>query len=893
MTSKPKRTSNRAWSFVVLLLSICAISGYCLGSCGNGSRIALAEECDDGNKNDGDGCSSECKLETGFDCYGLGIAQMAVCTPTCGDSTIRGRETCDDGGEINGDGCDSNCHLEPGFECSGTPSVCNLKCSNGSINPGEQCDDRNDNNGDGCNSNCQIETGYECFGSPSSCNLLCSNGVVDAGEQCDDANTNNGDGCNSNCQIENGYECSGYQSSCNLICSNARVDSRETCDDGNLADGDGCSSTCQIEMGYECTGAPSQCKEICGDSLIIGNEQCDDTNTDFGDGCSDLCKIETGFSCTGQPSVCIDICGDSRIVTQAQQCDDGGNYDNDGCSHSCIIEIGWECNGVPSDCHPICSDGLIKGQEQCDDQNLVDNDGCNHRCIIEQGWNCTGVSSICVPIYSDGIIVGDEQCDDGNTNDNDGCTIMSKQQDFYNCTGQPSVCIKTSSTSLSESQKLVGNSIKGGIAASFAIGMVVSLTLNVPTSSLWSLINTLQILHYVPMFNLYFSASILKMFSFTGISNMQVEYLSSLFLMHIDEGQLAHHTEVTYRHANQGYESTSILLNSPDTLSLLILLSGYYFAIFILYLLMRITRINYENANWIVKYPCKFVVKECESFWFNSLIRIGFEIFLDLMFSSILNLHYFSILNKSDIYSSSVATFCCVCLAVFGTLVILVCITKMRTPIHIPAITFGEVQKGKLDILFADIKPERRLPPFVHIAFLLQRCILIWLIIFGTSGLTQVIVFGVACSLKFVYIVICRPSNNPCSNFQDSVYELILSTIVLSFTQFTKSSTEFATTGKPAIIGYICISLVVFTIILHYLIVIQQILLKFTRKPVKTKQNSQKNSYIKTQKGRKVTPVTVMRPVETSQKISKVSASNILERYIDRSTTPSNVVLKN
>jgi len=44
---------------------------------------------------------------------------------TCADGYVRGAEACDDGNGQNGDGCSSTCTLEPGFSCTGTvPTRC-------------------------------------------------------------------------------------------------------------------------------------------------------------------------------------------------------------------------------------------------------------------------------------------------------------------------------------------------------------------------------------------------------------------------------------------------------------------------------------------------------------------------------------------------------------------------------------------------------------------------------------------------------------------------------------------------------------------------------------------------------------------------------------------------
>ena len=43
-------------------------NGLCLERCGDGNKFVL--ECDDGNNNDGDGCSRDCRVENGYVCQG-------------------------------------------------------------------------------------------------------------------------------------------------------------------------------------------------------------------------------------------------------------------------------------------------------------------------------------------------------------------------------------------------------------------------------------------------------------------------------------------------------------------------------------------------------------------------------------------------------------------------------------------------------------------------------------------------------------------------------------------------------------------------------------------------------------------------------------------------------
>jgi cysteine-rich repeat protein len=129
------------------------------GSCGDGS-VDSGEQCDDGNRADGDGCSASCQTEEGG--------------AVCGNSEVEEGETCDDGNTVAGDGCSDTCQSES-------------PCGNGTTDDGEQCDDGNTTDGDGCSATCQLEG-------------PCGNGILESGEACDDGNTTAGDGCEPSCQ---------------------------------------------------------------------------------------------------------------------------------------------------------------------------------------------------------------------------------------------------------------------------------------------------------------------------------------------------------------------------------------------------------------------------------------------------------------------------------------------------------------------------------------------------------------------------------------------------------------------------------------------------------------------------------------------------------------------
>jgi cysteine-rich repeat protein len=134
----------------------------------------------------------------------------------CGDGVKAGAEQCDDGNTVNGDGCENT--------CTPTPGGAGPACGNAILEAPEQCDDGNTVGGDGCEHNCTLpvvdagsdagtetdagtrldagtETDAGTRTDAGSSGPACGNAIVEAPEQCDDGNTVGGDGCEHNCTL--------------------------------------------------------------------------------------------------------------------------------------------------------------------------------------------------------------------------------------------------------------------------------------------------------------------------------------------------------------------------------------------------------------------------------------------------------------------------------------------------------------------------------------------------------------------------------------------------------------------------------------------------------------------------------------------------------------------
>jgi cysteine-rich repeat protein len=103
------------------------VSGECLPRCGDGA-LAASEECEDGNSDSGDGCTADCRVETGWSCDGTDAYGQTVCKSRCGDGLLAGNEGCDDGGRRGGDGCSASCEVEPGWSCVVLPGAARSRC---------------------------------------------------------------------------------------------------------------------------------------------------------------------------------------------------------------------------------------------------------------------------------------------------------------------------------------------------------------------------------------------------------------------------------------------------------------------------------------------------------------------------------------------------------------------------------------------------------------------------------------------------------------------------------------------------------------------------------------------------------------------------------------------
>ncbi|MBI5739348.1 MAG: DUF4215 domain-containing protein [Nitrospirae bacterium] len=283
--------------------------------CGDGI-LQSSEQCEDGNADNNDGCSSTCRDEY------------------CGDGIVQSNEECDDGSTMNNDGCNYICKREycgDGIQQSGI---------------GEVCDDGNAVNGDGCNTLCQLD----CINNST---ILC--GPSDVGE-CRRGTQTCIDGTWSECIgeiVPSAEICDGLDNNCDGQVDEGCLQAQELiCDDG--IDNDGDSQTDCADG--DCASAGNCLASMCNDAVKNGNE----TDTDCGGSCS---KCVEGKRCLGYTDCASGVCynGFCAFPTCMDMVKNGSETDIDCGGGVCPkCSIGEDCIVAPDCSSGNCANNICQ-----------------------------------------------------------------------------------------------------------------------------------------------------------------------------------------------------------------------------------------------------------------------------------------------------------------------------------------------------------------------------------------------------------------------------------------------------------------------------------------------------------------------------------------------------
>lgn len=330
--------------------TIC-IGGECTTTtCGDGfaSREA-GEQCDDGNDDDDDGCTSACLL------------------------TCEADDDCDDGLVCNGE---ETCNTERGFCSFGVNEADGTSCPDG-----------------------------ECvFGACET--VECGNGVVNTGEDCDDGNAMSGDGCEADCSFscEDDLDCDDDDACTVDVCdpeTRTCASAARDCDDGLDCTADSCESD---------TGCVNALIDDDMDGYAAMSLACDDRGGDCDDD-DDTRSPGVTESCNGTDNDCdgtvgmdqTDVCDCSPGETRPCYTGPAGTRGVGACSDGqelCTTAGAWSGS---------CLEDVTPVAETCGDDIDADCDG-GRDTLFEDGCSIDVVMTDFSPDSqaSEQILVGED-----------------------------------------------------------------------------------------------------------------------------------------------------------------------------------------------------------------------------------------------------------------------------------------------------------------------------------------------------------------------------------------------------------------------------------------------------------------------------------------------------
>ena len=601
-------------------------------------------------------------------------------------------------------------------------------------------------------------------------------------------------------------------------------------DDGNTINGDGWTKDWYVETYYTWDvktelNNKSYCYLTWGDGRVEASstEAWDDGNYVNGDGCKSDCSVESGFKWNNfsyKPSFWYPRCGDGvrDNTPPVEEWDDGNNFDTDGWSKTWKVEFNYAWNPgstgadvwatiypapkvTGSKFDPTLSQITINFDQIMLDQNMtgidinLDASGQNSPYSISYTTNFTNnqfiVSMIVTPIFLGGI--GETvllQLLTTTKFKSEHLIPMSIPQEF-----------KFTVPSLTASDSVQS----GGSSASymFIITMLVSLGISILTGGsmelMWSLANTLQMLYFFGMLDLYFPSDLNSVYEFLKYSNFDnpaTDYIKELSISLIQYAN----SPVNTSFSNFGFGSTDILANCLSKILLVMI-------ILIITILLGVIAYKWKDRDSKI---IKFIKKQDKKLRYESFSRFIIELVLNFSIASMINIVYGNKNGALNIIGLVVAW-----ITLLGLFILLVYLF-LYPFIYFEDIKIDPEWHERHAFIFSQFKSNNIKCMFYFAYFVLRRLlfslVLVWMHLFIIH---QCILILLLWLWIFLYQAILRPYKSCLNNFIGCFNEGIL----LAYSSLMFIFIDPSQPSKLKISGYMCIALILAFISLNWAII--------------------------------------------------------------------------
>jgi len=267
----------------------------------------------------------------------------------------------------------------------------------------------------------------------------------------------------------------------------------------------------------------------------------------------------------------------------SEECDDKNNFDFDGCSSDCKVEFNYNCvhNGILDECTSIYSPPTVESHSintQTSSieivyseflyQTTIKNDDIE---IAASGPNIPYSITWSATIYDNRLIVN-YKSDPVIIGGNEEIVIM-KIANVKAIMSQHQIPISSPEEyfydlSVIESSA-AAESANTGAAATLVSSMVISFGIALLTGGsielMWSMMNTLQVLYYFGLMDVYFSPDLKQVLDFMSYSNFKIpfrekvdEFIGSILNIDLQP--------VNDKFDNMGFPAKNVIINSIDKL---------------------------------------------------------------------------------------------------------------------------------------------------------------------------------------------------------------------------------------------------------------------------------------------------------------------------------------